>query len=182
MTAGTHALENLTTLKFERCSNVDMDFVNYLCACPAVKILSMRGSILGFDGFRGPFPINWGQLKVLDLSGTGTSPGLIHNRLFHYLGCTVTHLYMEKCAFISSSVYDHLKIEFLSVAGYRPTAGDAKWSFHAITSWATLGSMKEINASGCVLTIEEREKLIRKHKNVTFNLNVEFEASVRVEF
>lgn len=190
MAAGrvTHTLNNLTTLKFERCMNVDTEFLRYLRACPVIKNLSLKGSLLAFvaphpDVPADPaYPIDiWGQLGSLDISGTGRFPVLIHTRVLNVPGCQVTHLFMEKCGLIPSSIHDHMKIEFVSVAGYRPSVRHRN-AFDDIDAWASISTLKEMNASGCELTQGQRDELVRRHPNVIFNVNVEFEESPRIHF
>lgn len=181
---GLHLLENLVTLKFERCCNVDMNFIRFLRACPEVKHFSMRGSVLHIGHHHGPFPTTfWQQLKVLDISGTGYFPAVVYeNVLKNIPDCSVTHLYMEKCCRIPRFIYEHVKIEFVSVAGLRDETRPTILAFDSIRVWAALPSLKEMNASGCQMTQAQREELVTRHQNVTFNMNVRFEESPRVEF
>lgn len=181
-------LENLQTLKFERCFGVDTEFRRYLRSCQALKNFSVKGSLLQlvFPGYgAGPDPdfesTIWGQMRGLDLSGTGKYLKLIHDRVLNDHRCPVTHLFMEQCPLIPRNVHDHLKIQFLSVAGYRPCDGVEK-AFDAIDAWASISTMERINASGCDLTEAERKELMKRHPNVLFNLNVQYEESPRVQF
>lgn len=184
--APKHLMQNLTTLKFERCFNVDMEFLCYLRACPAIKNFSLKGSLLAFINpsavVHPPYPINiWENLRVLDISGILRFAVLIHDRVLNDARCAITHLFMEKCTLIPRRAHDHLKIKYLSVAGYRPAAGDGN-AFDEIDAWASLPTMEQINASGCVFTETQRKELVKRHQNVIFNLGVEFEKSVRAEF
>jgi hypothetical protein len=186
---GYEGPENLKTLKFERCFPVDKEFRRYMRVCPAMKSFSLKGSILQtypldfIDAAFPPFPPAdiWGQLQSLDLSGIGKMVKLVHERVLSAPECTVTHLYLEQCPILPRPVYDHLKIEFLSVAGYRPST-DVGNAFDEIDAWASIPTLKKMNASGCELTQGQRDELVRRHPNVIFNVNVEFEESPRIHF
>jgi hypothetical protein len=161
--------ENLKTLKFERCFAVDHAFRRYLRVCPAIKNFSVKGSILQYVGYWAmhlayPPATSWAQMQSLDLSGTRTIVKLVHERVLN-----------------PRPVYDHLKIAFLSVAGYRPSPGVGN-AFDDIDAWASISTLNAMNASGCDLTQAERDELVRRHPNVLFNVNVEFEESQRIHF
>ena len=181
--------ETLKTLKFERCFAVDHDFRRYLRVCPGLKNFSEKGSIVYYVAWwssilQSPYyspATSWGQMKSLDLSGIGKIVKLVHERVLSAPECTVTHLYLEQCPILPRPVYDHLKIEFLSVAGYRPST-DVGNAFGDIDAWASIPTLKQMNASGCDLIQGQRDELVRRHPNVIFNVNVEFEESPRIHF
>jgi hypothetical protein len=182
---GLKPLENLETLKFERCCNVDMGFVSCIRACPALKNFSVRGSDMHIMHPHRHFPKNfWSQLKVLDVSGTRHYPVIMYEAVLKDIpDCSITHLYMERCPRIPRISYDNLKIEFVSVAGLRNDEWrPSKAAFDSIRNWAALPSLKEMNASGCEMSQAQREQLVTDHPNITFNVSVEFQESPRVEF
>jgi hypothetical protein len=189
----THAgqlqeLNNLVTLKFERCWNPDRSFAGFLRACPAVKNLSLKGSVVFLVPHvsrRWNFPTNfWNTLKVLDISGTGSFPRHLYEKVLKNIAdCSLTHLYMERCLRIPRIVgHDLLKIEFLSVAGLRDFAHPRVLAFECIQNWAALPSLTGMNVSGCEMSQAQREQLVTRHNNVIFNISVETEESPRVEF
>jgi hypothetical protein len=176
--------ENLKTLKFERCFAVDHAFRRYLRVCPAIKNFSVKGSILQLVCYWAmhvayPPATSWAQMQSLDLSGTGRIVKLVHERVLKDPQCPVTRLFLEQCPILPRPVYDHLKIAFLSVAGYRPSPGVGN-AFDDIDDWASISTLREMNASGCDLTQAQRDELVRRHPNVLFNVNVEFEESPRI--
>jgi len=175
------------TLKFERCWNPDRSFAGFLRACPAVKNLSLKGSVVFLVpcvSRRWNFPTNfWNTLKVLDISGTGCFPRQLYEKvLLNIADCSLTHLYMERCLRIPRITYDKLKIEFVSVAGLRDHEHPTVLAFDCIRNWAALPSLKDMNASGCQMSQSQREQLVTDHQNVTLNISVEFQESPRVEF
>ena len=192
---GRVLLENLVTLKFHS-STMDMQFVRYLRARQSLRNLSLLNSTarvfvrdLYPDVYMPspPFPRLSENLKFLDLSGTGDAVTMFVNEWVHdNVQCNVTHLFMERCVLIPRRVSNEkLKIEFLSVAGYRPNSFGRPYGEHTfkdIHSWAALSTMKHINASGCDLTQKQRDKLVRRHPTVVFNLNEYYDESPRVEF
>jgi hypothetical protein len=181
-----YIMENLKTLKFERCFAVDTELRRYLRACPGIEHFSVKGSIMQIVGpYYLPsadpgFPSNiWGRLQSLDLSGTGRYAKLVHEQVLNDTRCPVTHLFLEQCPILPRP-FPHLKIEFVSVAGYRPSDGVGN-AFEDIDAWASISTMKRINASGCDLTPEQRNELVRKHPRVVFNLSEYYDESPRVE-
>jgi hypothetical protein len=187
-------LKNLVTLKIEDCI-VDEQFVQYVRYRTPLKNLSVRRSRMGmallhfFVPQMPPRPINAAHhcLKVLDISGMRDyTPTLVNEWVLKDDLCQVTHLYMEGCTDdiprrVSSN---HLRIEFISFAGYRPynTYGLGRKIFEDIDSWAGISSVKRINASGCDMTQVHRDDLMRRHPNVVFNMSDQFEESPRFEF
>lgn len=85
----------------------------------------------------------------------------------------------KKCFVYSDRIPDHSKIKHVSLAGCK--AQNSNVLFDVIDQWASHHVIETINASGCTLTESQREELLRKHKNVSFNLNEKFEESVRVK-
>lgn len=185
------------TLKVER-SVVDIQFVCHMRDHSRVRNLSLRESSLGNFGVflpppsfgylpqPHPFPPrNPGQfLKVLDLSDMNMHVMmLLRNWVLDEVESQVTHLYLENCPLIPRRVPAHLKVEILSVAGYQPFSGESfgEYAFRDVNGWATIPSIREINASGCEMTKDHREKLITTHPNVKFNLSEQFSASARVK-
>lgn len=176
---GLKPLDSLVTLKFERCCNADMSLTNFLRACPAVRNLSMKGSVLESDAWNfrepqhGTFSTTfWIQLKVLDISETGYFPDVVYQEVLKNIrDCSITHLYMERCLRIPLIIYDNLKIEFVSLAGLRDHENhrNARTAFDSIRNWAALPSLKEMNASGCQMSQAQREELVARHRNVIFN-------------
>jgi hypothetical protein len=174
------------TLKFERCCNTDKSLECFLRACPEVKNLSLKGSVLHQERthYSRIFPTTFfNKLKVLDMSGTGWFPRLVYEQVLkHVQNCSITHLYMERCFLIPRITYDNLRIEFVSVAGLRDLEYPKVLAFDCIRNWAALPSLKDMNASGCQMSQAQREQLVTDHQNVTFNISVEFQESPRVEF
>jgi hypothetical protein len=180
---GLQPLDNLTTLKFERCTDVDMSFVRLVLASPSLKNFSTRGSIRQGAYSPGQFPkAFWNQLKVLDISGTSHYPFILFGQIIKYIsGWSVTHLYMEKCSLVPHIEYD-VKFEFVSVAGLRDNERYRRTAFDSIRRLAAVPSLKEMNVSGCQLSEEERQILVARHPNVIFNMSPRFEESLRIEF
>jgi hypothetical protein len=177
----------LVTLKFERCWNPDRSFEGFLRSCPALKNLSLKGSVAVLEPheYRWDFPTNfWNTLKVLDISGTGCFPHQLYAKVLKNIAdCSLTHLYMERCLRIPRIVrHDHLKLEFLSVAGLRDVEYPRVLAFECIQNWAALPSLTGMNVSGCEMSQAQREQLVTRHNNVIFNISVETEESPRVEF
>ena len=173
------------TLKFERCRNTERSLECFLRACPEVKNLSLKGSVLKWANYSRIFPTTfWNKLKVLDISGTGWRfPRLVYEQVLkHIPDCSITHLYMERCLLIPRITYDKLKIEFVSVAGLRDLEYPRVLAFNCIRNWAALPSLTGMNASGCQMSQSQREQLVTDHQNVTLNISVEFQESPRVEF
>jgi hypothetical protein len=172
-------LENLKTLKFERCYSVETEFGRHLRAFPAIKNVSIRGSLVQLQYGDGFPPTAWHQLKVLDVSGTGRYAAWIYELILKdATDCTITHFYMEKCKLMPRIINDHPRFTFVSVAG-STSETDA---FHEIARWSALPSLRELNASGCRLRRAERQHLISTRTDVVFNLRARFEPSRRMEF
>lgn len=182
-------MENLATLKFER-SVVDLQFVCHMRSRSRLRNLSLRDN--GLSGItvlihlvQPPQPLNAGQfLKVLDLSGMGVHVMMfLREWVLENPECQVTHLYLENVALIPRRVPAHLKVEFLSVAGYHPYTEDwfDEQAFRDLHAWAGLSSMREINASACDMTQAQRNKLVTTHPNVVFDFSEQFRESARVE-
>jgi hypothetical protein len=182
-------LDELVTLKFDN-TVADMCFVRYLGGRHGLRNLTLNYSnvgiaVLHFFLFHGPppFPRISENLKVLDLSGMNGEALLlfVNEWVVDNAQCNVTHLFMENSPIIPRRVSKNLKIEFLSVAGHRPPRAYGGSLFRSIKAWASIPSMKEMNASGCDLYDGQRRELRRKFQNVRFNLSVEFEKSPRVQ-
>lgn len=182
---GLQPLENLVTLKFERCCNVDMSFLRLVSAAPELKNFSMRGSVRQMHP-PGKFPTNfWNQLKVLDISGTGNYSGIVYWGILNNRDCPVTHLYMERCVTIPRIMYEcNMKIEFVSVAGLRDkvTTTTRRRAIDSIRYWAAIPTLREMNASGCQMSQAQRQQIVDRHPNVIFNMSREFQESPRVKF
>jgi hypothetical protein len=183
MTVDAHLqqLENLKTLKFERCCTVDNELARHFRAFPAIKNFSIRGSMVQLQYSTGFQPTAWHQLKVLDVSGTGRYAAWIYESLFMDVDateCTVTHFYMERCTRMPRFVYDNPRFTFVSVAGSTSQAE----AFDEIARWSALPSLRELNASGCRLSRQERRQLVGTRTDVVFNLRARFEPSRRIEF
>lgn len=172
-------LPNLVTLKLEGCE-MDMQFVRYLRARSPLRNLSVRESFFGrLAPHRfppAPQRMNTAVLTVLDISGTGQyTCKLAKDWVLNDEECQVTHLFMENCFVIPRRVMPpHLKIEFLSVAGIRAswmeTVNGRGSAFLDIEAWATIPSIREINASGCILSQVERDILVTTRPNIVFDL------------
>lgn len=182
-------LQNVVMLKFEN-SVVDLQLVRYARAQSPLRNLSIRRSSLGFlpyHAFLPPPPPtrNIGAvLKVLDISRTGVHAVRIADKwVFSDLHCQVTHLYMEQCPiFVPRIMPEHLKIEYLSIAGYvqHSVYGSGPPSvFLVIKGFATIPTMREINASGscCSLNQVQRDTLIAIRPNILFDLSADFRES-----
>jgi hypothetical protein len=79
----------------------------------------------------------------------------------------------------------HLKLEFLSVAGYQARGVDGVGetsTFLDIESWAAIPSMREMNVSGCNLNEVQRQSLVATRPNVVFDLSEDFRESPRLYF
>lgn len=143
----------------------------------------MAGSVLNVEYVDGPPfpPSSWQQLKVLDISGTGYYPATVYETVMKRIGgCSVTHFYAERCVRLPCvNIDDPIKIEVVSLAGH---LDDMQRAFADIKSWASLPSLKEMNASGCGLTQVQRDEIVTARQNVVFNLSTRFEASKRVDF
>jgi hypothetical protein len=189
-------LDELVTLKLDNCI-LDMRFLRYLSGRRGLRNLTLTHSDVGnfnfgvgffhFFLFHGPPPSPRisENLKVLDLSAMNAEALLtfVNEWVVDNAQCNVTHLFMEKSQIIPRRVSKNLKIEFLSVAGYRPAPPSScgEHVFRDLQAWASISSMKEINASGCDFYDAQRDELRRKFPHVSFNLSVEFEESPRVE-
>jgi hypothetical protein len=186
-------LENLTTVKFQNCT-LDMQLLSYIVARPSLTNLALRRSCVGIAVLHflipgPPSPTISENLKVLDLSGMRADSLMmfVDEWVLDNVQCNVTHLYMENCQVIPRRLPclpNHLKIEFLSVAGYTGSSHvyGPMAAIHYIGVWAALPSMKEINASGCRMTEMQRNSLVAANPNVVFNLDVDFKESQRVQF
>ena len=186
-------MENLVTLKFERCS-IEPRSVKSVLDRSCVVNLSLRGSKapqplsesdpepVSESDFSLPTPATFNSrhtLKVLDFSET-TSDFTEH--LFAELvgsneHCAITRLYVEKCDYIPAfNSPDHLKtVQFISVAGSYD-----HWAFQSIKAWKSLKpAMKFINASDCGLGSSQKADLIVSHRLVRINLNPYLEESPR---
>jgi hypothetical protein len=184
-------LENLTTVKFQNCT-LDMQLLSYIAARPSLTNLALRRSCVGIAVLHflipGPPSTTISEnLKVLDLSGMRPDSLMmfVDEWVFDNVHCNVTHLYMENCQLIPRRLPrlpNHLKIEYLSVAGYTGSGHDVYGpmaAVHYIGLWAALPSMKEMNASGCRMTEMQRNSLKAANPNVVFNLEVDFKESPR---
>lgn len=147
-------MENLVTLKFERCSIETLSVKSVLDRSCVVN-LSLRGSkapqpLSDESDFSLPTAATFNSrhtLKVLDFSETTRD---FTEQLFAELvgsneHCAITRLYVEKCDYIPAfNSPDHLKtVQFISVAGSRDYTAK-----NAIKAWKSLKpAMKFINAS-----------------------------------
>ena len=178
-------MENLVTLKFERCS-IDTRSVKSVLDRSCVVNLSLRGSKaiqpISQSVFSLPPPATLNSrhtLKVLDFSET-TSDFTEH--LFAELvgsneHCAITRLYVEKCDYVPAfNSPDHLKtVQFISVAGSYDYG-----AFQSIKAWKSLKpAMKFINASACGLGSDSMADLVVSHRLVRINLNYSFQESPR---
>lgn len=188
-------LPNLVTAKFER-SDVDIKFVRFLLARSQLRHLSVRESF-GYRDVclhrylpRPPPQLNAQVLKVLDISLTGVyASTLVNDWVFNDEQCKVTHLFMERCLVVPRHVMPaHLKIEFLSIAGSRAYDGDMGIDggnleiYCFLAAWAKIPSMSEMNASGCILSQEQRDSLVNTRPNIAFDLSEDFRESPRFHF
>jgi hypothetical protein len=183
-------MENLVTLKFERCGIETLSVKSVLDRSCVVN-LSLRGSKalsesdsepVSESDFSLPPAATFNSrhtLKVLDFSET-TSDFTEH--LFAELvgsneHCAITRLYVEKCNYIPGfNSPDHLKtVQFISVAGSYDYG-----AFQSIKAWKSLKpAMKFINASGCGMGLDSIADLTVSHRLVRINLNFSFEESPR---
>ena len=174
-------------LKVEN-SVVDVQVIRYLSARSPLKNLSLRGSGAGdtkfddtivFRWFHPQVTNTWQSLKLLDLSEMRHGGvQLLKQWVLDNAECQITHLYLEKYHLIPRRVMPpHLKLEFLSVAGYN--AGSSECTFLDIKAWAAIPSKREINASGSNLNQVQRDELVTKHPNVEFDLSEDFRESPR---
>jgi hypothetical protein len=188
-------LEKLVTLKVEH-SVVDVQVVRYLSARSPLKNLSLRGSGTGnanlddtvvLRWFRPQVTNTWQSLKLLDLSEMmNGGVQLLKQWVLDNAECQITHLYLEKYHVIPRRVMPaHLKLEFLSVAGYQAWGVDGVGetsTFLDIESWAAIPSMREMNVSGCNLNEVQRQSLVATRPNVVFDLSEDFRESPRLYF
>lgn len=127
MTAGTWVLENLVTVKLERCCNM------------WIWILLTTGVAVRRSKTSACEEACWNSEIVMGLSwSTGDNWGfgpfwdgywvLVHNWVLKYVECTVTHLYIKKCAMIPSCLFGHLKINLVSLANLWSNPDPVKWS------------------------------------------------------
>ena len=175
-------LQNLVCLKLDGCSAAFALAVLYSKGNPSIKELSFRRCILGYPHHYDPhdFSIRRWRLKLFDCSETHDKiPRRFHQIVLNDPECPTTHVYFEKCFVYSDRIPDHSKIKHVSLAGCKAQNSDVL--FDVIDQWASHHVIETINASGCTLTESQREELLRKHKNVSFNLNKKFEESVRVK-
>lgn len=175
---------------------VHVPLVLYLTGRSPLKNLGLRGCEMLSDIFddanilhlfQPPVENTWQLLKVLDLSEICFDGlNLLKRWVLDNAGCQVTHLYLEKYLLIPRRVMPaHLKIEFLSVAGYQAWGVDGVGevsTFLDIEAWAAIPSMREINASGCNLNEVQRHNLVTTHPNILFDLSEDFRESPRVSF
>jgi hypothetical protein len=190
-----HVLRNVVTLTIEDCYVNDQHLQIIRFCSPTLKNLNVRrSSIIGTTMMENSLPEvplhvrNPRQsLKTLDISEmTSYTPTLVKNWVLDDNLCKITHLYVERCnknipRCVSS---DHLRIEFISFAGYRPydSVEFGQKVFEDIDSWTGISSMKAINASACNMNEMQHDELMRKHPNVVFDFSVQFKQSPRVEF
>jgi hypothetical protein len=188
-------MEKLVTLKVEH-SVVDVQVVRYLSARSPLKNLSLRGSGTGnanlddtvvLRWFHPQVTNTWQSLKLLDLSEMMEGGvQLLKQWVLDNADCQVTHLYMEKYHVIPRRVMPaHLKLQFLSVAGYEAWGVDGVGeisTFLDIEAWAAIPSIREMNVSGCGLDEVQRQSLVAKRPNVVFDLSEDFRESPRVYF
>lgn len=170
-------LRKLVSLKIEGCSHVDAFCALYFCANESLEELSLQRCTFSEPSaftFSDPVYTMW-PLKLVDVSGN-----LAASTVLHYVmldpESSVTHVYMEKSFLAPGKVPRHSRVEFISLAGCYSFK-----LFKMIDRWASHPTVKEINASGCALTDEQREELVRKHRNVVWNLSAEFQESARVK-
>jgi hypothetical protein len=178
-------MENLVTLKFERCS-IDTRSVKSVLDRSCVVNLSLRGSKaiqpISQSVFSLPPPATLNSrhtLKVVDFSETTSdfTEQLFAELVVSNQHCVITHLYVEKCNYIPAfNSPDNLKsVEFISVAGSHDFSAK-----HAIKAWKSLKpAMKFINASACGLGSDSMADLVVSHRLVRINLNYSFQESPR---